>query len=299
MKTGSEKGHLLARGARVAAAVGGLGFGLGGGLLVSATVGGAASAAAAGQLGLHPNHFSVKPGDGGSGASSIGWASSNWSGYAATSSAPYSGVTAQWKVPSVQPTGSATYSAAWTGIDGFTNNSLIQTGTEQDFYGGSAHYAAWWTTSAQNFLEQQITTGCTGSGQCGAVAPGDTITATITETNASTHAWTVTLTDANQSWSFTQSVTYTGPGASAEWIMEAPSIGGRIAPLAVYSSPVTFDPGTVNGGASPALAPANSGELVQGHSRRLQVVSIPSAPDADHDGFNISYGSTQPSAPAS
>jgi hypothetical protein len=270
------------------AAVSGLGLGLGGGALSVVAATGAAPAAARSLLGLHPNHFTAKPAGGSS--SALGWASSNWSGYAVTASTPYTGITAHWKVPSVQGSGGATYSAAWAGIDGFTNGSLIQTGTEQDFYNGSAHYAAWWTTSAQNFLEQPISEP---------VLPGDAMTATITQTNAATHTWAIVLADANQNWSFTQDVSYTGPGASAEWIVEAPSLGGRIAPLAVYSSPLTFDLSTVNGGASPALTAANGGELVQGRSWRTQVVSIPSVPDGDRDGFNMAYGSTQPQPPAS
>ena len=85
-----------------------------------------------------------------------GWASTNWSGYAVTTTSKFTTVTGAWAVPSVAPTSGATYSAAWVGIDGFANSSLIQTGTEQDYYNGAAHYAVWWTTSAQGFAEQPI-----------------------------------------------------------------------------------------------------------------------------------------------
>ncbi len=96
-------------------------------------------------------------------------------------------------------------------------------------------------------------------------------------------------------WSFTKSVTYTGPGASAEWIMEAPTVGGRVANLAHYSSPTVFDPGTADS-ASPGLQASDGGEIV---SRFGQVLSVPSAPDTDIDGFNISYGATAPAPPSS
>jgi hypothetical protein len=259
---------------------------------------GTAGSAAGVQVGLQPNHrISSKPpggghGGGGGGSSSFpGWASSNWSGYAITSPAPFTGITGTWTVPSVSATSSSTYSAAWAGIDGFNNNSLIQTGTEQDYYSGSAHYSAWWTTSAQSFIEQPIS---------GTVLPGDPITATITETPGSS-TWTIKLVDsaAGNGWTFTKSVVYTGPGASAEWIMEAPTVGGRIAPLAHYSSPTAFDPGTVDGSLNPGLVASNGGELIQGSRRFSQVVSIPSGPDNDTDGFNISYGATAPSPPSS
>jgi hypothetical protein len=192
-------------------------------------------------------------------------------------------------VPAVQPSAKQSYSAAWTGIDGFNNNSLIQTGTEQDYYNGAAHFAAWWTTSAQGFVEQVIPQ---------TVKPGDSMTATITKSSPSTSSWNIVLNDNTQAWTFTQSVTYTGPGTSAEWIMEAPTVGGRVAPLANYASPTTFDPGTVNG-VSPGLVASEGGEMVTGSNRRAQVISIPSGPDSDTDGFNVAYGSTPPSPPTS
>jgi len=241
------------------------------------------------QMALHPNYRAAKPGGGGDTSSSfVGWASSNWSGYAITtpSFAPFKDMTANWTVPSVSASQKATFSAAWAGIDGFNNSSLIQTGTEQDYYKGSAHYAAWWTTSAQGFAEQPIAEP---------VSAGDPMTATISESGT---LWTMTLTDnsSSHSWSFTEGpITYTGPGTSAEWIMEAPTVGGRIAPLAHYST-FAFDSGTVNG-ASPGLSANDGGELVQGR----QVVSIPSGPDKDTtpDGFAIAYGSTPPAPPTS
>ncbi|HUE60814.1 MAG TPA: G1 family glutamic endopeptidase [Acidimicrobiales bacterium] len=256
----------------------------------------AASVGGALHIGLQPNHkISSKPpggghgGGGGGGGSSLGWQSSNWSGYATTSPTPFTGVRGNWSVPSVGATSSPSYSAAWVGIDGFNNNSLIQTGTEQDYYNGASHYTAWWTTSAQNFGEQLINEP---------VSPGDPIIATITKTDSNTSAWSITLQDASGShgWTFNKSLTYTGPGASAEWILEAPTVGGRIAQLAHYSL-TTFDPGTIDGNSNPNLVAPDGGELVQGfHS---QVVSIPSGPDNDTDGFNINYGSTPPSAPGS
>jgi hypothetical protein len=240
-------------------------------------------------LGLHPNHMVGKPGVGKDASiAAIGWASTNWSGYAvsAAPSSRFTSVSAQWKVPAVRSTQRASYSAAWVGIDGFTNSFLIQTGTEQDYYSGGGHYSAWWTTSAQNFLEQRIQKP---------VASGDPIVATIAGVGTS---WTMTIADRSSvhPWTFTQGpITYTGPGSSAEWILEAPTVGGRVGTLAHYSSPTTFDPGTANG-TTPNLQPSEAGELVQGRS---QIVSVPSTPDVERDGFNISYGSSAPSPPAS
>jgi hypothetical protein len=209
-----------------------------------------------------------------------GWASSNWSGYAKTGT--YARVTAAWVVPSVASSRKATYSSQWVGIDGFNNSSLIQTGTEADFYSGSAHYAAWWEIlPAAETVIPSIT-----------VHPGDHMSASITKGSGS--SWTITITNTSTSATFSTVRTYAGPGTSAEWIEEAPSVGGRIAPLAHYSSPDTFDPGTANG-ANPGLTAADGGVMIQKH----QQVSTPSLPDGDTDGFNMSFGNTAPPPPAS
>lgn len=209
-----------------------------------------------------------------------GWASSNWSGYAITGS--FHSVSAQWVVPSVSRSSKATYSSAWVGIDGFNNGNLIQTGTESDYYNGAAHYGAWWEIlpAAETVIPSMT------------VVPGDVMSATITKGSGS--SWTITLKDTTRGESFTTVQSYSGAGTSAEWIEEAPTVGGRVAPLAHYSSPDTFDPGTANGG-NPGLTAADSGVMIQRHTQ----VSTPSSPDRDTDGFNISYGSAAPAPPAS
>jgi len=72
--------------------------------------------------------------------------SSNWSGYAATSSgAAFTGVTATWTQPAATCTGGQQYSAFWAGLDGYSSNTVEQTGTEVvcDSH-GAAHYEAWY-----------------------------------------------------------------------------------------------------------------------------------------------------------
>jgi len=376
-------------------------------------------------LGLAPNHHSKVAG--GTISEQPGLASYNWSGYAVTSSTPYRSVTGNWTVPTVTgPNGS--YSSAWVGIDGVNNQSLIQTGTEQDYSSNHGSYYAWWTTSAQNFAEQTITSGCTtaapngpaaapraanfnfggggrsaapsattgsasnvtssgatlngtvnprdlsttyyfeygtttnygsttpetpagsgsrgvavsavlsglssgttydfqlvatnskgtayggnatftttssgggggggGSASCGTVAPGDHMSASIAETGTTT-TWTLSLSDTTGGWTFTTSLTYTGPGASAEWVLEAPSLCSifscTTATLANYGT-VTFDQGTANGG-NPGLIANDGIEMV--NSSDTAVISIPSAPDSDTDGFTVAYGSTAPNPPSS
>lgn len=216
----------------------------------------------------------------GPGTGSFGWASSNWSGYAVTGSG-FTSITGTWTVPTVSSTRKPTYSSTWIGIDGFNNSSLIQTGTEQDFYNGSAHYLAWWEILPA--AETPISTIV--------VHPGDKFSASVSRGTGSN--WMISISDNTSGQHFTTVQSYSGPGTSAEWIQEAPTVGGRIANLAHYGH-TTFDPGTLNSG-GPALSASEGGVMIQ-HSSQ---VSTPSNPDSDTDGFNVAYGATQPTAPKS
>lgn len=258
-------------------------------------------------LHLAPVHLvGVTSGHGGGGASatsSVCWASSNWSGYALSTSSPsglpcvpgsgvhYASVTGHWTVPAVTAGSRSTYSAVWTGIDGFTNSNLIQSGTEQDVINGRTVYDAWWEIlPAAETVIPTIT-----------VLPGDSITVNIHQVSGI--IWSISLTDngktghpAQAPFSITQS--YTGSGTSAEWVVEAPTVGGRQSTIANYGQAI-FDDGTVNG--SPVvLQNGTSGELVQKSRFGTQVTSIASAPDTGSpaaDGFAAAYGSTAPAAP--
>jgi hypothetical protein len=244
--------------------------------MISLLAGSSAALAAAPSAGALFHHPRVSAGH----VRQAGWASSNWSGYA--KSGTYTRVTGKWVVPGVAHSTKPTYSSAWVGIDGFTNGNLIQTGTESDYYNGSAHYAAWWEIlPAPETVIPSIT-----------VHPGDHMSATISKGSGS--SWTISITNTSTGKSFSTQKAYTGPGTSAEWIEEAPSVGGRIATLAHYTSPDTFDPETANG-ASPGLTAANGGVMIQ----KRQQLSTPSVPDSEHDGFNMAYGSKAPAPPSS
>jgi hypothetical protein len=211
-----------------------------------------------------------------SGNTAAGWASSNWSGYARSGSG-YSSVTANWVVQAVSSSHPATYSSEWIGIDGFNNSSLIQTGTESDYYNGAAHYGAWWEIlPAAETVIPSFT-----------VTPGDHMSATISKGSGS--LWTITITDVSRNQTFSTVQKYTGPQTSAEWIEEAPTVGGHVAPLANYGH-TTFDSATVNG-INPGLVPSDGGVMIQKSAQ----VSTNSNPDSDTDGFNMAYGATAPS----
>jgi hypothetical protein len=238
------------------------------------------------------------------------WVASNWSGYAETGT-NFTGVSGTWTVPTVtaSPSASAAYSSAWIGVDGFNNSNLIQTGTEEDFYNGAAHYNAWW---------EILPAAETPLPSSDVVNAGDTMSASIYETtglsgggsrghnrSGNQHVWMITIADLTHPWAstFTTMQTYNGAGTSAEWIMEAPQVGGHIATLAPYSFPGLpttvgiFDnakvlKNTMVSSGSPPYTPtsldytSNSGVMIQNNAQ----VSTPGDPGNNNTAFNVGYG---------
>jgi hypothetical protein len=145
----------------------------------------------------------------------------NWSGYVDTGPT-FTSVSAQWVVPTVQPSQSAQYSSTWIGIDGYNDSSLIQTGTAQDTVDGATSYYDWYEILPSYAIE------------VGTVSPGDHITASIQELALS--SWKITITDVTSGIVFSELATYNGPAASAEWIEEAPTINNSQSTLADFGS---------------------------------------------------------------
>jgi len=208
----------------------------------------------------------------------LGWYSSNWAGYTVGGGA-YRSASGQWTVPSVRARGAAGFSAQWVGIDGFSNRSLIQAGTEADFYAGSAHYSAWWEILPAPAVRIRGLS----------VRAGDVITVTIAR--VSTGRWRITLKD-SRSGSYSTTRPYTGPGTSVEWIKEAPVVDGRATALAVHGT-LVFDNARVNG-RNPALVADDAGAMI----RRGVQADTPSAPDTDGNGFALAQQALPPDPPA-
>jgi hypothetical protein len=209
----------------------------------------------------------------------LGWYSSNWAGYA-VGGGRHMSVSAQWTVPAVSASARPGYSALWVGMDGFTNDALIQAGTEADFYGGVAHYTAWW----------EILPAPAVAIHSLSVRAGDRVSVTIAR--ASAGRWRITIKDA-RSGCYATTRAYSGPATSAEWIEEAPIVEGRATRLAVHGT-VVFDNATLDG-RNPKLAIENGGAMI----RRGVLVDTPSAPDADANGFALAQQPIPPAPPGS
>ena len=226
--------------------------------------------------------------------------SSNWFGYQQGTlekgDTLFNSITGDWTVPTATLKGSGQdeYSSDWIGIGGgcadagctVTDNTLIQTGTEQDVTAtGQTSYSAWWELVPAPSISISMT-----------VQPGDHMHAAIAELVPDSDIWTITLTDVTRNETFTQTVPYPSTHLTAEWIEETPLILGTnagFAALPSLTSPV-FDLATVNG------QPANltSSEQMQLIDSNGKVIGTPSAPDPDADGFNACTWATSCAAPS-
>jgi hypothetical protein len=225
--------------------------------------------------------------------------SQNWFGYnqgtAEQGGKLFHSITGRWSVPgaTLHKKGQAEYSSDWIGIGGgcvdanclVGDNTLIQTGTEQDVSSsGKPSYSAWWEVIPAPSLTIKMTVGA-----------GDRMYASVAEVVAGSNLWTITLKDLSRGESFTTTVPYSSSHLTAEWIEETPLIIGTGAGFAALPNLISpkFDLATTNG--QPAkLKPAEEMQLVDSSGK---VFGDPSAPDPDADGFNACAWATRCAAP--
>jgi hypothetical protein len=161
--------------------------------------------------------------------------STNWSGYAATGGT-YTTVSATWVQPAGSCTSATQYSSFWVGLDGYSSNSVEQTGTDTDCSGGTPRYYGWY----EMYPKPSFSFGS-------AISAGDTISASVTFSGA--NSYTLKLSDVTRGWTSTTTKKLSGaPRSSAEVIIEAPccTSGGGILPLANFGT-VNISNSLVNG----------------------------------------------------
>jgi hypothetical protein len=164
--------------------------------------------------------------------------STNWSGYAVTGAAgTVTSASGSWTVPTV--TGSnGQYAAFWVGIDGYSSNTVEQTGilaqvTSNRRTSTTAYYAWYEFYPLESIIK--ITTATSPSGAPATVKPGDVIYATVTYVSGTT--FTLTINDITELWTFTTTGSQSGATeSSAEWIVEAPSSMFGVLPLANFGT---------------------------------------------------------------
>ena len=214
--------------------------------------------------------------------------SSNWFGYSQGSLAKggtlFNAITGDWTVPTVtqHTSGQAESSSDWIGIGGgcvdsgctVGDNTLIQTGTEQDVdASGAASYSAWWELVPAPSIGISMT-----------VPPGGHMHAAIAELVADSNIWTITLQDVTRGESFTQTVPYPSTHLTAEWIEETPLLIGTDAGFA--SLPNLSDPAFTSATVNGQNANLQTSDEIQLIDANGNVIGTPSAPNSTHDGFS-------------
>jgi hypothetical protein len=112
----------------------------------------------------------------------------NWSGYCAVSDLvspqpQVSSVSASWTVPAVDVSIGNSYSAAWIGVGGQYDETLIQVGTEQDSINGETAYSAWY-----ELLPSYAVTIDTLD-----ISPGDKVTTSISLSDRAANTWLIEI----------------------------------------------------------------------------------------------------------
>jgi hypothetical protein len=224
--------------------------------------------------------------------------SSNWSGYAQSTSAKgkFKAVKDFWKVPTVNTSASGNqFSADWVGIGGFSDQTLVQDGTEADNINGHAQYDAWTEIiPAPEVVLKNFT-----------IHPGNRMEGLVQETKSGT--WLMKVFDLTTGKSASRTVKYNSGGTSVEAIHERPEVNGSLASLAKTNN-ITFDPGSYSTAApgklslKPLLTAATGStvnQIFMVNNGGTAIIASPSAPDSDHDGFTMADGSKSPAPPKS
>lgn len=163
-----------------------------------------------------------------------------------------SGVTiyASFVIPSVHlPSicnGYGAFLSQWPGFDGFNDNVVRQAGALSavtcagEEYIPSLWYQAYPETTSIFFGDAQT---------------GDAISVAVTVSGSTMQVYAIDL-SRNEAWSFTQPLTQPSPLQSAEWIDEAPYVGGAPSVLAVPSN--NADGSAHDSTANPASNPTSA-----------------------------------------
>jgi hypothetical protein len=210
------------------------------------------------------------------------FSTTNWSGYVA-GNGPFTSVSGTFSVASLDAgTPGNALLTEWVGIDGWGNSSLIQAGVTQypdPSEPGTFRIQPWWTVLPKDGVAINISDMT--------VSAGDEVTINIAQVAGT--QWDIQLVDDTNGQNFTTEQTYTGPGASAEWIAEAPVVGGRVAQLSPYNPAIRF----TDLRNAPLNTTVQEVEMIQ--NGNPLPTSTPSA--LTPDGFNVAYGATAPPAP--
>ncbi|KAF7318351.1 Acid proteinase A [Mycena chlorophos] len=181
--------------------------------------------------------------------------STNWCGAAVTGTT-FSSISGSWVIPAItrrsgQSTSSEPALSQWVGIDGFSNDALIQGGTLSQLVGGGQQNVAWTEMLPAASRDTSLTVGT-----------GDHITVNVTATG--TTSGTVTLQNTSRGTSIVGTVSGGSRLSqnSAEWILEDFEQGSSLVAFAGFPTS-TFTGTAIRSGTSVSPSTATLINLVQ------------------------------------
>jgi hypothetical protein len=208
---------------------------------------------------------------------------SQWSGYMVASdtqnrSPVVSGISATWIVPEIQFSGNNTFSGIWVGIGGYGEETLIQTGTEQESINGRFSYYAWYELLPDYLVRIPHMH----------IRAGETISASISLLDENANTWSIKISDITLDQNFEKVFVYDSSRLSAEWIVERPNVNNSVSTLANFGN-VTFTEckATIDG-VTGAIGNFSCAQLVMVGAEDNPLVSVTSL-DGDGSFFTVSY----------
>jgi len=214
----------------------------------------------------------------------------DWAGYVVVSDyanpqPTVVGVNGSWIVPRVNPSQTDQFSAAWIGIGGQLDDTLIQTGTEHDSVNGAAVYSVWY----ELLPNDSITITSMN------VSPGDQIRASINLVDSVSNQWSIKIRDITNGQTFQNNFFYYSSQLSAEWIIERPTINNTLSGLADFGS-ATFTDSYATIDTTVGTIKSFPYSQVTMHNRQNNPLVTVSSLDSKGSGFTIDYLSSSTSA---
>ncbi len=214
-------------------------------------------------------------------------AANNWAGYVVASDLQNPqptviGVSGSWTVPTVTDVGVDAFSAVWIGIGGQFDQTLIQTGTEQDFVGGVAQYSAWYEMlPADSIIIDAIN-----------VSPGDQMNASIYLAEAASNLWSISIEDLTTGQKYQNNFVYASGELSAEWIIERPQVNNVLTELADFGNVTLANCQVTFSDTKGAIYDFPSSEVIMdAQLRRGQMLQLVDVSELTNKGtqFTVSY----------
>ena len=172
----------------------------------------------------------------------------DWYGYVVTG-ATYTSTTADWTMPAVSCATAGTYVSIWTGLDGYSSDTVEQIGAEAYCSGDTAEYYGWYELYPGAAVDFSQT-----------LKAGDSLQASVAYASSK---FILTLRDVTRGW--TQTVTKVLSGAarsSAETVVQVPSTFTCPKPLTLAAFTGDTVDGSPLGGLHPVEGTGGNPDIV-------------------------------------